>query len=532
MAGLGLHEQGRPVALHGCTSMNSTASAKLLWLLLLVVFWAFYGLTGRDAWKPDEALALAPILDAVPDLARTWAAPAPLYAWAAALLARLGAPWLNLQDGARLASGGFTLASMGFTALAARRLFGPGFGAILVLALLGCFGLMLRMHAMAPETAQLAAWSALLAGVAYGRDASRVGGVLIGLSLAALFLGLRGVPDLVAGMALLLLPLVSPQWRLPDYFRALRLGLGLAAAIAAVSLLMLHGDGHLDAWLCWHGPQRLTSGMGSFRAYSELPWFAWPLWPLALVALWHEHRRLGRAQELHFPLLALLAAMLATLGPSWTRDGALLPLLPPLALLAVHGVDRMKRGAAQAFYWFGVLTFLFFIFAFWTYFSALEWGMPARLAAHMVALTPSHRPGLVPVRSQFLAFTASALWLLAIPLFPRAKIRPVLVWASGMVLVWTLLIALFRPWLEAGWGYKPLIADMSRHLPAGACLKIDTDPAMRVMLRYHLHSKSVAKCPWVLVDADHKLATDGKPRWEGVRPRLNKSRYRLYYLAR
>ena len=158
--------------------------------------------------------------------------------------------------------------------------------------------------------------------------------------------------------------------------------------------------------------------------------------------------------------------------------------------------------------------------------------MPARLAAHMVSLTPSHRPGLVPVRSQFLALSASALWLLAIPLFPRAKTRPVLVWASGMVLVWTLLIALFRPWLEAGWGYKPLIADMGRHLPVGACLKIDTDPAMRVMLRYHLHPKNDSNCPWLLADADHKATTDSKPRWEGARPRQNKQRYRLYYLAR
>lgn len=512
--------------------MNPTQSSKLFWLILLATFWAFYGLTGRDAWKPDEALALAPILEAKSDLARAWQAPAPLHVMAAATTATLGAPWLTLQDGARLTSGVFTLVSLLFTALAARRLFGPGFGATAALALMGCLGLMLRMHALAPETTLLAAWSALLAGVACGRDSVRLGGILIGLSLSALFLGLRGLSDLAAGLVLLLLPLLLPDWRRPTYRRALMLGLGLASALSVATLLYLHVDGMLTDWLRWHGFQRLVAGAPSFRALSEIPWLSWPVWPLALAALWHEHRRLGRARELHLPLIALLAALLATLGPSWSRDGGLLPMLPPLALLAAYGVESMKRGAAQAFYWFGVVCFVFFIFAFWTYFAALEWGMPTRLAAHVAKLTPAYRPGSVSGANLLLAGIATVLWLLAIPLFPRAKIRPVLVWASGMVLVWTLLVALYRPWMEAGWGYQPLIADLKRQLPAGACLKIDTDPAMRTMLRYHLHPKRSADCPWLLASADRRVDTDSAPVWEGARPRQKQHHYRLYYITR
>lgn len=510
--------------------MNPTQPAKLFWLLLLATFWAFYGLTGRDAWKAEEALALAPLLEARADLSRAWGAPAPLHAGVATTLAKLASPWFAFQDGARLASGFFTLAALLFTALAARRLFGPGFAATATLALIGCFGLMLRMHALAPETALLAAWSALLAGIALSRDSSRLGGVLIGLALLALLFGLRGVPDFVAGLALLLLPMLSPEWRRPEYRRGLRIGLGLTTAASTAILLGLEAGGLLDAWSREHGLQRLAIGVSSFRAYTELPWFAWPLWPLALAALWHEHRRLGRARELHLPLFALLAALLATLWPSWTRDGGLVQLLPPLALLAAHGVDSMKRGAAQAFYWFGVVCFVFFIIAFWTYFAALEWGFPTRLAAHVSRLTPSYRAGSVAAGGLSLGLLASALWLLAIPLFPRAKIRPVLVWASGMVLVWTLFIALFRPWVEAGWGYRPLIAELRAHLPAGACLDVDADPAMRTMVRYHLHPKREANCRWLLVSAERAPDIGAEPVWEGARPRLKKQRYRLYRL--
>ena len=228
------------------------------------------------------------------------------------------------------------------------------------------------------------------------------------------------------------------------------------------------------------------------------------------------------------PVLALLFALVSTLGPAWSRDGGMLPLLPPLALLAAYGVDGMKRGAAQAFYWFGVVCFLFFVVAFWIYFVALEWGMPARLAAHVLRLTPTYRAGALPGSSVILGMAATALWLVAIPLFPRAKIRPVLVWASGMVLLWVLLVALFRPWMEAGSGYQPMIADLQRHLPAGACLKIDTDPAMRTMLRYHLHVRGRANCPWLLLSADRKVAADATLVWEGARPRQRQQRYRLY----
>lgn len=502
--------------------MNATQPGMRFWLILFAVFWAFYGLTGRDAWKAEEAAALAPVLDFLDDSSRAWQAPAPLHTWLAGTMARLGETWFEIQDGARLASGVFTLSALSLTALAARSLFGVGFATTSVLAMLGCLGLMLRMHALAPETALLATWSALLAGVALGRSNVYAGGGLIGLALLAMTLGLRGLPDLVAGLAIVLLPLLSREWRQFLYFRAVGLGLGLFSIGVGGALAYLHGADLLDAWWRWHG--QFPSLATRSRALSELFWFAWPVWPLALAAIWHEHRRLGRAKELHLPILAVLVALLASQAPAWSRDGSLFPLIPPLALLAAYGVSHLKRGAAQGFYWFGVVCFLFFIFAFWLYFAALEWGVPVKLSLHMARLVPNYQPGAAG--SILLPLLLTGLWLIAIPLFPRATIRPVLVWASGMVLMWTLLVGLYRPWAEAGWGYRPLIADLGRHLPAGACLKVEVDPAMRTMLRYHLHPARHKDCPWLLTTSRH----EDRLVWEGVRPRQKQQRYRLYHL--
>jgi hypothetical protein len=86
--------------------------------------------------------------------------------------------------------------------------------------------------------------------------------------------------------------------------------------------------------------------------------------------------------------------------------------------------------------------------------------------------------------------------------------------------------------MEAGWAYRPVIEDLRAHLPAGACLKIETDPAMRAMLRYHLPTRHGADCSWLLVSADRELDANIPPTWEGARPRLKRQGYRLYHLPR
>lgn len=526
--------------------MSPTPPAKLFWLGLLLLFWAFYGLTGRDAWKAEEALALAPILDWLEGRAAIWATPAPLYTLVAGIAIKLNLAGGNIQDAARLASGLFTCLTLLFTGLGARALYGPGYGPTAAIALVGGFGLMLRAHALLPETALLAAWALLLYGVSAARKQPRAGAIAIGLALAALTLGLRGLLDLLAGLLIVGLPLLSSGWNERIYRQAVARGLMLAASLIGLGGVSVLLSGNWQAWLGWHGLAQLSALRMPGSAYSELPWFAWPLWPLALTAVWHEHRRLSRATDLHVPLLALAVLLVAALVPAWSRDGALLPVLLPLALLSAYALEHLRRGAAQGFYWFGVLFFACLVAALWIYFSALEWGYPEKLARHMVSLSPNYRAGGVDTVALLVAAVATLVWVIGIPLFPRAKSRPVLVWASGMIVVWLLVAALFRPWAESGWAYRPLIADLSRQLAAeslanpladssaNSCLSLDVDPAMQTMLRLHLKTPVRANCPWTLKlavrdpDTD-KLVPDSNVVWEGVRPRQKAQTYRLLH---
>lgn len=512
--------------------MNPTPPAKLFWLFMLLAFWAFFGLTGRDAWKAEEAIALAPILDWLEGLASFWSTPAPLYTLVAGVAIKLNLVNGDIQGNARLASGLFICIAFLFTGLSARSLYGPGFGPAAATALVGGLGLMLRAHALLPETALLATWSVLLFGVIAAKK-FRGGGILaIGIALSFLTLGLRGLPDLIAGLLIILLPLFSHSWRDRQYLLTVLRGLLLAAVVICISLVYLWASSDFNGWLQWHGISRFSPLRSPASAFSELPWFVWPLWPLAIGGLWHVHRRFARTPELHVPLLAMAVLLVAALVPAWSRDGALMPVFLPLALLAAYGLDNLRRGAAQALYWFGVLFFAFIVIAFWIYFAAIEWGYPTKLALHLARLTPSYRPGSVQAVSIAIAAVATLAWLIATPLFPRAKNRPILVWATGMMLVWVMIVALFRPWIEAGWAYRPLIVDMSRHLPAGACLNTKVDPAMKTMLRLHRKAPEQAGCAWTLKLVERpngkaKSTDENKVIWQGFRPRYKSQVYRL-----
>lgn len=513
--------------------MNPVSLRHRIWLVIFLAFWALYGMAGRDAWHPDEALVLGDILDWQASGGLPVEAASPLYT----LLTGLGAwalqSWLDLQSGARLTSAVFTLATLLLTGLTAREFFGRGHGAVASLALMGAFGLLLRAHALLPGIALLAGYALLIYGVALARRHAQGGGAAIGLAVVAVFL-LRGLPDLVAGLLIAGLPLLSREWQARPYRRALRLGIlwlvaGLGSWLAA---LALEDSGSLLIW--WQQTlSHVLPTRNPFALLNLLAWFSWPLWPLALWALWHDHRRLARMPNLHPPIIAAFVLMLLALWPSHSLHEGALPLLMPLALLSAHGVDSLRRGASQSFYWFGVLCFLFFLLTFWLYFAAIQWGSPDLIARHMARLAPDYAFGSVSDAAIAIAAVTSLAWLAATPLFPRAKVRPVLVWSTGMLLSWVLLMSLFRPWAEANWGYRPLIEDLARQLPEGTCLKADVDPAMTAMLRYHLGGRyrPEGPCRFLLTQSGRPqpaLGQTGTPPWSGARPRAKNEVYRLY----
>jgi 4-amino-4-deoxy-L-arabinose transferase-like glycosyltransferase len=518
---------------------------------LLCLAWLIPGLVAHDPWKPDEAYNFGVVFEML--RGGSWIAPTlagepflrepPLYYLTSALSGMLFSPPLALHDAARLATGFWMALALIFCGLASRQLSGPGAGALATAILLGCFGLVLRSHQLVPQAAGIAGVAMVYYGCARALTAP-LGGLWLGTGLGIVFLS-QGIPETaVLALIVVLVPLVSSTWRTRGY--ALTLGLAVLAAlpwlVAWPLLLHTYSPELFEAWLAAETTTRLFRGAGGGFYYLRiLPWYAWPAWPLALWALWRAFGNGPVKPAITLPLTGLLVTLVALGEAADKRELYAMPLLIPLSLLAACGVETLRRGAANAWYWFSIMGFTFFILVAWVYWSGLELGVPPRLHTHLHRIQPGYEPGLklVPLA---LGLLYTALWFTVLARLERSPQRPAFVWATGVTVLWGLATSLFIGWVDVGKSYRGMVRSMETALPASyRCVSSrDLGEPQRAMLHYFAgivthREESPARrrdCDLMLVQGapqeERAPAGDWIRIWEGNRPGDKVERYRLY----
>jgi 4-amino-4-deoxy-L-arabinose transferase-like glycosyltransferase len=187
------------------------------------------------------------------------------------------------------------------------------------------------------------------------------------------------------------------------------------------------------------------------------------------------------------PLLSALIAIGLIIAEGDLSPTAALPLLPSVALLAAGGVPVLRRGAANAFDWFGVMSFGVFATLVWTAWTAQVYAWPPGLARHIARVTPSfmHGDGLVqPV----IGITICALWIVLVWRLPRTTTRATANWAMGMTMLWCLAVTLLMPWFDYGRSYRPVMSSLQQalHSHKAECIaSTDLPDAVRSALDYY-----------------------------------------------
>ncbi len=220
-------------------------------------------------------------------------------------------------------------------------------------------------------------------------------------------------------------------------------------------------------------------------------------------------------------------------------------MLVPLALLAVPAPATLRRGATNAWYWFSVMSWTFFILVFWVYWSGLELGMPARLHQHLHTIRPGYAFGF-----KWIPFLIGVLytigWLAVVFKLKKGPERPVVAWAAGITVMWGLLAVLFVGWADTAKSYRSMMVDMQRALPKKYnCISSrDLGEAQRAALHYFAGiiasreeiPERQRQCDLLLVQGkpldENVLPGQWKKIWEGHRPGDKDERYRLYQRQR
>jgi hypothetical protein len=344
------------------------------------------------------------------------------------------------------------------------------------------------------------------------------------------------------------LSLVKQHWRTRRF--AVTVGVALIAALPWLTLwplqLWQRAPALFETWVTAENLARLFSPRNLPRELvyylGILPWYAFPVWPLALWALVRA-RRLGilGTPGVVLPSLGFLVTLIMLGGAAESRELYALPMLIPLTLLAVPGLDPLRRGAANGWYWFSIMVFTFFIIIGWFYWSALELGVPARVHAHLHAIRPGYTFGFrwLPF---LLGVAYTAGWFGLLVMLKRTAERPLIVWVGGITAVWALLATLFIGWIDTASSYRPMYAGMQHALPAQyRCLASrDLGEPQRALLHYFagIRSQRVEvvsgsnDCDLLLTQGtaadDRAVPNEWTKLWEGHRFGDRDERFRLY----
>ena len=506
-----------------------------LGLVLLCAAWLVPGLVGHAPWKGGDGEYFVQFWSLLQSGASPQSVPAtpPLYYWVAMATAWLTASFLPLAEGARLASGLFVALALIFVGRTARALYGAEASWASALTLLGCLGLLVRGHELNAATAQFAAASIMLYGLAcLPRDLrsswTLAAGVVLmllagGAAEALLFLLLAG------GLMILL-----ADYRTPVARRALAWGVGLACVAGGAWLTYLAAQSIPFARAL--NLQRWIGDGGQNPAYypSILGWYAWPAWPLAAWALYRSRQWLTPGVVL--PLGALLGLLGLYAFDAHPAEEQGLVLLLPLALLGGAGVFTLRRGASSALLWFSVMLFGFIALVFWVYWSAHDLGTPARLAGRLTKLGMTDVGELRPW-ALALGSLVTVTWVVFLARVRRSPLRPILVWTASVTFIWALLMALFQAPLDRRLSYASVGELLAERVPATECIQTyQVRNQQRSLLAYHsgrLLAPADIGCNWLLVETRRRevvphISTDWILQWDGARPGDRSDRFHLY----
>ena len=536
------------------------AQIPLLFVLTLALGYLLPGLVGHEPWKQDETYIFGMVYHmlqsgdwVVPQVAgEPFLEKPPLYYWVATILAQAMQHWLPLHDGARLATGLFSALTLLFTGLTARLWWGHGNGRYAILALIASFGLLFESHIMITDVPMLTGFAIASYGFALSLQRPVLAGLWLGIGAGIGFLSKGLLVPGALGVTALLLPTLFATWRRREFMQTL-----LIASVVALPWLLIWPIAlylrspelfHVWFWL---------NNVGRFLGFSvpqlgadnspwfwpkTLPWFAFPVLPLAIISLWQQRQQLRQSAPLQYGLIAFAVYLLVMQVSASARTAYGLPMLISLTILAVPAINTLPEHLNRYTDYFARFLFTPLAIISWYIWGKMVFtGTPP--AWHILArgLPMDFVMPLQPLAIT-LAALATFIYLAAWHWLPRLASRAVVSLAIGITLFWILFSTLWLPWVDNAKGYRSVYISMQPHLPskyrciASQGLGESTRPMLEYYLgiltqRRELHPN--ADCDVLLIDGWTKqpprdLSANWQLVWDGARPGDDEERFWLY----
>ena len=295
-----------------------------------------------------------------------------------------------------------------------------------------------------------------------------------------------------------------------------------------------------DAWMEWNKQEFFRPSYTSLHYFIKYSaWFTWPAWPFAGWAV-YAWRKQTTALHIALPLGFLVALVALAVCSPYAEQSSLIPLIPPLSILAAFGLPTMKRGAINAVDWFSVMAFSMFAIFIWLSWIAMQFGWPEQMHNNVFKTVPGFTAEFNPVLF-FIAFATTCAWLKLVhwrlSRHPRVLWRAVVLSSSGVILCWLLSLTLFTPWIDYRVSYQPLAEEIAAQLPAQYNC-VDTNVGSAQLASFAFFGKihfadfdTTARCDYYLAQRRAIKPANyprGEPIWEGRRVADKSERFMLY----
>ena len=526
-------------------------AAKTRLLIVLCAIWILLGLMGHEPWKPNESSSISIIKTMLAGehffepivVGESAIKNPPLYYLSAAFFAKIFSPVLNMHDAARLVSGFWMALTLLITGMIGRELWGEGLGRQNTFILLSSIGLIATAHALTPEVSALTGSAMAFYALALAKRRPFRASALLGVGVGVSFLSTGLLTAAISIAAAMVLPLLFKAWRSQSYATVL----GLATLIASPWLLLwpaaiwhLSPD-LLSAW--WHA-QTQVKAINHLYLARTLAWFAWPALPIAAWGLWRFRSNLLFKPKFQLIITYFAVAFLLIGVQAKNADVSALTLLIPLVALAGGSAETLRRGAAGALNWFGLILFGLMGILIWLGWIAMTTGYPVKLASRMHFLS-----GLdtldTSVPALLIALIISMIWAITINA-KRSNRAAVTDWAVGATMAWSLLMALWLPMIDSAKSYKSVMLNLQKSIPTKhACINSHgVGKPQEALLDYYTNLRLVhvkhfteASCDLLLIQDDKYHQASEPPSegwkliWLGKRPADRHEQFRLYQKA-
>lgn len=561
--------------------LTATATVKLPRYILvgLSLVYILAGLFLRDPWKTDDVVGVATMLTALQEGSRAWLLPqvghlayaqdGPLITWVGAISVWLLGPLMGEIPAARVPNilwFGLTAWSLWYgTYLLGRRKeaqplalpFGGeptvrDYGRMLadasLLLLIATAGILWRTHETSEVPAIMAFQALAYYALARMLDKPALGATVLGLALAAAFLT-RAWPGALP--ILIAIPLAfQPHSALWTARRWLMWPLLLALTLVLLWWLPASQEG--DYWMrSWRQWNESVFGLPTLRdigrTLRDLPWFLWPTWPLAFLALWRWRNWIA-APHILLPGALMAGVLLVLPFMQQPSEPEFILLVIPCAVLAAFALPTLRRGVINTLDWFAVMCFSLTLATVWLGWVALHFGVPSKIAHNIARQTAGFEPSISWLAT-LLALSVTAAWFALVSW--RLRTRPAALWrgtvlsACGLGATWLLLVLLWMPPVDYARSYRAVSAELAQaiqtHRQPGECvrgLSLGSGQRASFLVFDKLSFTYDSRCTLVLQQTSRDALRDGTAAhsdnpvvlWEGARRADRHEMFRLLRL--